>query len=72
MRDVLRGIDEELRREWPYPRIILAPLEIAGVDQLLDSAIRHPDPAQDVPEQPMALVTHVHRLAEPANPSAGA
>ena len=39
MRDLLRGIDEELRKEWPYPRIILAPLEIAGVDQLLDSSI---------------------------------
>lgn len=30
---------EELRREGPYPRIILAPLEIAGVDQLLDASI---------------------------------
>jgi len=36
---MLRGIDEELRQEWPYPRIILAPLEIAGVDQLLDSSM---------------------------------
>ena len=39
MRDPLRGIDEELHRERPSPRIILAPLEIAGVDQLLDSSI---------------------------------
>ena len=37
--DVLRGIDEELRREWPYPRIILPQLEIAGLDQFLDSSI---------------------------------
>jgi len=25
--------------QWPYPRIILAPFEIAGVDKLLDSSI---------------------------------
>jgi len=65
--DVLRGIEEE-----PYPRIILAPLEIAGVGPLARLVYHHPDPAQDVPEQPMALVTHVHRLAEPASASAGA
>ncbi|MGH8590495.1 MAG: hypothetical protein ACREXX_14525 [Gammaproteobacteria bacterium] len=53
MMDVLRGIDEELRKEWPYPRIILAPLEIAGIDKLLESSI-------------------VHRLADPADTSAGA
>ena len=72
MRDVLRGIDEELRKEWPYPRIILAPLEIAGVYPVAGLVYRPPDPAQHVPERPMALVTHVHRLAEAANASAGA
>ena len=71
MRDVLRGIDEELRKEWPYPRIILAPLEIAGVDQLLDSSIVIL-PGSRRAGATMALVTHVHRLAEPANASAGA
>jgi hypothetical protein len=39
VRDVLRGIDEELRKEWPSPHIILATLEIAGIDELLDSCI---------------------------------
>lgn len=39
MRDLLRGIDDEPRNAWPYPRIILAPLESAGVDKLLDSSI---------------------------------
>ncbi|MGH8480346.1 MAG: hypothetical protein ACREXK_12410 [Gammaproteobacteria bacterium] len=37
--DALRGMDEELRKEWPYPRILPAPLEIAGVDKLLDSSV---------------------------------
>ncbi|MDQ3772979.1 MAG: hypothetical protein M3461_00580 [Pseudomonadota bacterium] len=69
---MLRGIDEELRREWPYPRIILPQLEVAGVRPIARRVYRYPSPAQDVPEQPMALMAHVHRLAEPANTSAGA
>jgi hypothetical protein len=68
---VLRGIDEELRNERPYPRIILAPLE-RGCRPVARLVYRHPDPAQDVPERPMAVVTHVHRLAEPADASSGA
>jgi small conductance mechanosensitive channel len=30
--EVLREIDSQLRREWPYRRLMLEPLEIAGVD----------------------------------------
>jgi hypothetical protein len=71
VRDVLRGIDEEPRNEWPYRRIILPPLEITGVDQLLDSSIVILTRLK-TPEPPMARVTHVHRLAEPANASSGA
>ena len=48
MRDVLRGIDEELRKEWPCRRI------------------------KTCRGDPMALVTNVHRLAEPANAPADA
>jgi len=33
------AVDAQLRREWPYRRNILAPLELAGVDALADSAI---------------------------------
>ena len=32
MTEVLREIDSQLRREWPYRRLMLEPLEIAGVD----------------------------------------
>lgn len=37
--EVLKAIDAELRREWPYRRLILEPLEIAGVDAFKDSAV---------------------------------
>ncbi|SNB52209.1 small conductance mechanosensitive channel [Arboricoccus pini] len=37
--DMLRELDEQIRGEWPYRRIILAPLEIAGVDKFLDSSV---------------------------------
>lgn len=36
---VLRDIDSQLRREWPYRRLILEPLEIAGVDAFRESAV---------------------------------
>ncbi len=36
---ILRDIDAELRREWPYRRHILAPLDVAGVDAFADSAV---------------------------------
>ena len=35
--DVLREIDSQLRREWPYRRLMLEPLEIAGVDAFRQS-----------------------------------
>jgi small conductance mechanosensitive channel len=37
--EVLREIDSQLRREWPYRRIILEPLEIAGVDAFRESGV---------------------------------
>ena len=37
--EVLREIDSQLRREWPYRRLMLEPLEIAGVDAFLDSGV---------------------------------
>lgn len=37
--EVLRDIDSQLRREWPYRRLILEPIEIAGVDALQESAV---------------------------------
>jgi small conductance mechanosensitive channel len=37
--EVLREIDSQLRREWPYRRLILEPLEIAGVDAFWESAV---------------------------------
>jgi moderate conductance mechanosensitive channel len=37
--ELLREIDAKLRREWPYRRLILEPLEIAGVDAFRDSAV---------------------------------
>lgn len=37
--DVLRELDSQLRREWPYRRLILEPLEIAGVDAFRDSGV---------------------------------
>lgn len=37
--DVLRELDVQLRREWPYRRLMLEPLEIAGVDQFRESSV---------------------------------
>jgi small conductance mechanosensitive channel len=37
--DVLRELESQLRREWPYRRLIQEPLEIAGVDGFRDSAV---------------------------------
>ena len=36
---VLREIDDRMRKEWPYRRLIMGPLDIAGVDTLGDSAV---------------------------------
>lgn len=36
---VLREIDGQLRKEWPYRRLILEPLDIAGLDRFADSAV---------------------------------
>ncbi len=36
---VLREIDDRMRKEWPYRRIIVEPLDIAGIDALGDSAV---------------------------------
>ena len=38
--DVLREIDTELRREWPYRRLILEPIEMAGLDRFVPSAVQ--------------------------------
>ena len=35
--EILREIDSQLRREWPYRRLMLEPLEIAGVDAFSQS-----------------------------------
>ena len=37
--DLLREIDAQIRREWPWRRLILEPVEIAGVDRFADSAV---------------------------------
>ena len=37
--EVLREIDSQLRREWPYRRLMLEPLEIAGVDAFRESGV---------------------------------
>lgn len=37
--DVLRELDSQLRREWPYRRLILEPLEIAGVDGFREAGV---------------------------------
>jgi small conductance mechanosensitive channel len=37
--DVLREIDGQLRREWPYRRIMLEPLEMAGVDAFTERGV---------------------------------
>jgi moderate conductance mechanosensitive channel len=37
--EILHGIDEQLRKEWPYRRIVLAPLEIAGLNRFGESAM---------------------------------
>ncbi|MDW8370038.1 MAG: mechanosensitive ion channel family protein [Geminicoccaceae bacterium] len=36
---VLHELDAQMRREWPWRRLILAPLEIAGVDQLGENGV---------------------------------
>ncbi|GBD42697.1 Moderate conductance mechanosensitive channel YbiO [bacterium HR40] len=36
---VLQEIDEQMRREWPFRRIVLQPIEIAGLDRFADSAV---------------------------------
>ena len=36
---VLREIDAQLRKEWPYRRLILEPLDIAGLDRFANSAV---------------------------------
>jgi small conductance mechanosensitive channel len=37
--EVLREIDTQLRREWPYRRLILEPLEIVGVGQFRETSM---------------------------------
>lgn len=36
---VLEEIDAQMRREWPFRRIVLQPIEIAGLDRFDDSAV---------------------------------
>jgi small conductance mechanosensitive channel len=36
---VLEDIDAQMRREWPFRRIVLQPIEIAGLDRFGDSAV---------------------------------
>jgi len=36
---VIREIDDRMRKEWPYRRLILEPIDIAGVDNLDSSAV---------------------------------
>ncbi len=36
---VIREIDDRLRKEWPYRRLILEPIDVAGVDQFGSSAV---------------------------------
>lgn len=37
--DALRDIDRQLRREWPFRRLMIEPIEIAGLDRFGDSAV---------------------------------
>ena len=37
--DVLREIDSQLRREWPYRRIMLEPLQVDGVDAFTETGV---------------------------------
>lgn len=37
--DLLREIDAGLRREWPYRRLMLEPLDVAGVDAFTDRGV---------------------------------
>jgi small conductance mechanosensitive channel len=37
--DVLREIDSQLRREWPYRRIMLEPLQVDGVDAFTERGV---------------------------------
>jgi small-conductance mechanosensitive channel len=36
---VLHEVEAQLRRDWPWRRLILEPLEIAGLDRFGDSAV---------------------------------
>jgi len=36
---VLRELDEDMRKEWPWRRLMLAPIDIAGLDRFGDSAV---------------------------------
>lgn len=36
---VLEEIDAQMRREWPFRRLILQPIDIAGLDRFSDSAV---------------------------------
>jgi moderate conductance mechanosensitive channel len=36
---VLREIDSQLRREWPYRRIMLEPLQVDGVDAFTETGV---------------------------------
>lgn len=36
---VIREIDDRMRKEWPYRRLILEPIDVAGVDNLDPSAV---------------------------------
>ncbi len=36
---IIREIDDRMRKEWPYRRLILDPIDIAGVDNLGESAV---------------------------------
>lgn len=36
---VMREIDDRMRKEWPYRRLILEPIDVAGVDNLDSSAV---------------------------------
>ena len=37
--EVLREIDSQMRREWPYRRIMLEPLDVAGVDAFTERGV---------------------------------
>jgi small conductance mechanosensitive channel len=37
--EVLREVDAALRREWPYRRLMLEPLDLAGLDAFTDKGV---------------------------------